>query len=761
MATVGRVTVRTSHVPVPRDPPEALGGPVVTPESKVRPPAAREGQVPRQRVLRALSESQSELVLVLAPAGFGKTILMSQWAVHTGRPVAWATVNERDADPVVLMSTVMAALASGGVKVVPLAGAMTADEPAFSRRVLPQFQRSLEQLDGPVTLVVDDVHDMTGVRAAVVLSAVLESLPQGSQLALVGRSRPDLPVALWRSQGRVYELGSEDLAFDAAETKALLARLSAGEPTADLVAEILRTTAGWPVAVYLQGLAIMAGHAHPDRPSPALVDYLDGVVMAGAAPELVEFLTRSSILATLSASSCDYVLETTDSHSLLRAAEATTLLVSRLDGTDGYYRLHPLLRERLAQELVASDPGAPHVLHARAARWCDEQGYVGDAMAHGALADDLGLFGSLVWARAPAALIVGRHSSVQGWLALVDATAVAQSPALSITEACSAVLRADGAAAVHWAQVTAELLGPDWREHLDRSTVEPSLALLMALPGRAGFGPSASLAEASHTSLPPAHPLRALALLIHGAYLVLDGEIDGGRALIERSRDLAQSLRLGTTWVGSSTMLAAIDIQAENWTGAEESILVARRVWLEYELDDFSTTAWVSSVSGFLHARHGDERQARADLHRAEAILSSLGPLLPWLHVLMQSMVARAWAILGDVEASTSAEAAARTARHQLPGSTFLDDLVGNAGRAIGRQEVLGLLTPAELRLWPHLLERSTLREIAAQLQLSPETVKTEARAVYRKAGVSSRRELQDLADRLGDGAGPVASSRR
>ena len=747
------MTVRTPLGPVLRHSGQGpgLGGLVVTPGSKVRAPAARLGHVRRHRLLRALWENPSELVLVLAPAGFGKTILMSQWAASAGRHVAWATVTEGDADPVVLMSTLLAALSTSGAAVVPPEGALTADEPAFSRRVLPQFQRSLELVDRPVTLVVDDVHNMAGVRAAVVLSAVLESLPEGSQMAFVGRSRPDLPVALWRSQGRVHELGPEELSFDAEEVRALLAGLSTSEPTTDLVEEILDTTGGWPVAAYLQGLATIRGHQpRGGMPSPALMDYLDVVVLAGAAPELVEFLTRSSILATLSARYCDYVLERTDSRSLLRAAEAATLLVSRLDGADGYYRLHPLLRHRLARVLVEADPTAATALHARAACWCDDQGYVDDAMAHAARAGDLDLFGSLVWARAPGALVVGRYSSVQRWLALVDEAALTQSPALSITAACSALLRADGAAAIRWAQVTADLLGPDWQDHLNRSTVEPSLALLLALPGRAGFEASAALAEASHRSLPSTHPLRPLALLIDGAYLVLAGEIDQGRAAVERSRDLAQSLNLGTTWVGSSAMLAALAIQTEDWTSAEECIQVARRVWHEHDLDDFSTTAWVSGVSGFLYARAGYERQARADLRRVESMISGLRPLLPWLQVLVQSMVARAWAILGDAAAAVTAQEAARTIRAQLPGSAFLDGLVGRAEQALGRSEVLGRLTPAELRLWPYVLQRSTLREIAAQLQLSPETVKTELRSIYRKVGVSSRHELQDLADTLG-----------
>ena len=234
---------------------------------------------------------------------------------------------------------------------------------------------------------------MAGVRAAVVLSAVLESLPEGSQLALVGRSRPDLPVALWRSQGRVRELGPQELSFDADEVRALLAALSTQQPTTDLVEEILDTTGGWPVAVYLQGLATATGHQPSDMPSAALADYLDGVVLAGAAPELVEFLTRSSILETLSAPYCDYVLEVTDSRSVLRSAEGATLLVSRLDGAYGYFRLHPLLREQLARKLLESDPSAAKALHVRAALWCDGQGYVEEAMAHAARAGDVDLFG--------------------------------------------------------------------------------------------------------------------------------------------------------------------------------------------------------------------------------------------------------------------------------------------------------------------------------------------------------------------------------
>ncbi len=737
----------SAALPSRQDGNPGLGGPVVTPGSKVRPPAARLGQIRRNRLLADLSRNRSELVLVLAPAGFGKTVLISQWAADAGRPVAWATVTDTDADTVVLMSTVLAALSASGAQVVPPPGTLTSDEPAFSRRVLPQFQRSLEQVDRPVTLVVDDVHEMAGVRAAVVLTAVFESLPPGSQLALVGRSRPDLPVALWRSQGRVRELGPEELAFDTDEATEFLAELGGADPSKELVADTLEATNGWPVAVYLQGLASARSDLRVSTPSVALTDYLDSVVMAGADPALVEFLKRSSILPTLSAPYCDEVLGIATSREDLRAAETTTLLVSRLDGLDEYYRLHPLLRERLAHDLSESDPDDYRTLHTRAARWCDERDYVEEAIAHAAHSGDLELFGSLVWAHAPGALIVGRYSTVSGWLGHVDETAMAKSPTLAITAACSALLRADGATTLRWAEVTASLLGSDWQSHLDRSTVEPTLALLLALPGNAGFEASAALAAASHQALPTTHPLRALGLLINGAYLVLIGQVDEGRAVIERSRDLAQSMKLGTTWVGSSTMLAVLNVQREAWSDADHAIAVARRAWVDLDLDDASTTAWMSAVSGYLYARAGRERSARAELQRVESMVGGLGPVLGWLHLLVASFVARAWSLLGETAAAVRAAETADALLERLPPSQFLRELVALADEAISRSEVLDRLTPAELRLWPFVLSRSTLREIAVELQLSPETIKSELRSIYRKVGVTSRRELQDLAD--------------
>jgi len=702
-------------------------------------------------LLGELAEETFDFVLVLAPAGFGKTTMISQWAAHAGRPLAWATVGETDGDPVVLISTLMAALTASGVAMAPLPGVLTGDEPAFSRRVLPQFQRTIESIDRAVTLVVDDVHAMAGTRPAVVLTAVLDSLPAGSGLALVGRSRPDLPVALWRSQGRVQEVGPDDLVFDFEEASAFLAQLMGSDPPKAFVADILHATGGWPVAVYLQGLAAARGRLLPATTSTALTDYLDAEVLGHVDPSLLDFLRRAAILSTLSASACNDIVGVRNARAMLRSAEQSTLLVNRLHGGDGFYRLHPLLRDRLTRDLEETQPRQARALRARAAHWCDTHDYADEAIAHAAHADDLDLLGTLAWKNAPAALAVGRTTTVRGWLARVSESDLTATPSLCITAAWTAVGAGEGVDALRWAQATARALGPDWEEHLDRSSVEASLALLLAIPGMDGYKVSAARVGSTYAALPITHVFRPLSLMFQGAFLVLSGAVDEGIEHLERGQAICESLALGTIWVECASILTAAHAQRGAWGKAEETVAVARRVWTQQDLRDVKTTTLVmSGVSAFMHARSGNSRQAGADIQRAEAVLTGVSPVVPWVSVLVETFIARTQILRDDRPAAV---ASARRARHmldQLPPSPFLDELTESAEHAISRSDQLAQLSPAELRVWPMLLGRLTVVEIATELHLSPETVKSHVASIYRKLGVATRRQLQELADAHG-----------
>ena len=727
--------------------PARAGGLIVTPLSKVSPPRSRHEEVVRTTLIgRLAATSDQDLAVVLAPAGFGKTTTVAQWAARAGRPVVWVTANRYDNDPVVLVSALYVAFEAAGVPLKPPEATVTGDEPAFSTRVLPRLQHAVELVSEPITLVVDDVHTVVGARATTVLAALLDSLPRGSRLVLVGRSRPELPLALWRSQGRLIELTQDDLTFDTSEVEQLL-RGQANRPISnETVAAVHGVTQGWPVAVYMQGVGVLLGREPAELPSSAMSAYLDEVVLRDGRSGQLDFLRRASVLRTMSARLCDELLDVTDSHERLHEAEDSTLLLNRLDGPDRFYRLHPLVRDHLLSTLSWEEQ---RDLHARAAVMYSRLGFPIGAIAHARESGDLSLSGRLIWDHAPGLLVVGQHSSVTEWLDELTPEQLGSDARLAMTAAWLAVLRADGSNALRWADTVASLLGDGWQTHLDRSTIEPCLLLLQALPGVAGYGPSAQMAMAAQSALPASHPLRPLALLIGGTYSLLDGSMEEGRRSLLQSRDLARALELTTTLVGSSGMLAMVATQDGDWSRAEEHIEVARRAWSAGALEDQSTTAWMSSVSAFLHARSGEDRAAWGDLKRVEAVVDGVVPLLPWLHVLIQAYMARAYAGLESHAEAVAAARRAHDALQQVPPSALLQALVAQADASLARTELLSQLSPAELRLWPYLMQRSTLREIAAEIHLSPETVKTELRSIYRKLGVSSRRELQELAETL------------
>lgn len=736
-------------VPLRRD----VGGldlSVVTPRTKVRPPTSRPGTVPRTRILDRLARRPRNLLLVTAPAGFGKTTLVSQWAAGTDSPVAWATVTETDSDPVMLISTLIAALEASRFSPSGLEPAgLTGDEPAFSRRVLPAFQRLIEDIEGPITVVVDDIHCLTGSPAATVLTTLVEAMPADSCLALVGRHRPDLPVALWRSHGRVAEIGPDDLAFDNAETWHLIYEHDV-DIDAERVHQIVQATHGWPVAVYLEVLA-------PNRrlpgtaPSAALTEYLDEVVLAAADDAMTAFLGQISILGPVSPHYCNAVLGITDSAQRLRQVERATLLVTRMDDEAELYRLHPLLRERLERDLAETQPALVHSLHVRAARWCEANGLVEEAITHARCSADVPLLGEIVWRYAPAALVGGRSSTVRRWLGSVDEDTIAATPTLSIAAAWASLLAADGAKTVHWSDAIVQSLGPDWTAHLSRSTVEPVLAILVALSGRLGFEESAELSGAAYRALPVSHAIRPFGLFLHGANLVLAGSVESGRAVIEQSYDLVKGANVVSPSLSASTMLAIVAVHEEEWQDAQDYVAIARKVWVDHDLDERSANSWYFGVSALLHARLGDAFDARADMRRVSTMLTTVAPAMPWMRVLAESFIARTFVQLNEQGDAAAAIRRARAALELSPPSPFLSDLVTSTEQTLTKSEMLARLTPAERRLWPHLLGRATLSEVAVQLHLSPATIRDHRRSIYRKLGVTSRRELLALGDRLGN----------
>ncbi len=729
-----------------------LGGPVSVPTAKVRPPQVRDSEVPRSDALKRVVAADARVLVVSAPAGFGKTTFVGQWARLGGRPVAWATLDSTDSDPVVLISTLLAALDGSGVHLPALAGVLTGDEPAFSRRVLNEFRCVVEAFEEPVTVVVDDLHAAQDPRHGAILTGLVESLPAGCRIALVSRTELDLPVARWRAAGLVEFVGQEDLAFDASELAAMLEVVTGQPPVWADAVSCLQRTSGWPVAAYLD--AAFGPHAASATVTAAnLGAYLNSEVLAGVPGELVPFLRDTAVLTLLDGPSCDAVLDSVGSHEQLIRAARSTLLISPVREVSGAFRLHPLIREHLAARLAEEDPDRAAELHGRAAVWLADAGYADEAIRHALASHDADLVGRLVWAASVPSLTYGRITRVAAWLDQVGEPMIFNSVELAMTATWTAVAQGAPASAVRWAVATMDLLGPDWATHLDRSTVEPSMALLLAVQGMGDYQLAVRTAAAARSALPIDSAMRPLGRLIEGLCLTLSGDIRGGSVAMTEALSLAQAMNLGTTWVEAASLLAFVKAATGRWVAADVHIRIARQAWVSHDLDDFaSSTAILMPVSAWMHAREGHLDQARLDLERAEARLDDVVPTLTWLGPLSLALIARTQSLLGDAEAAARAAAKAAMSQAELPSSKLLEDFIASTNRELEQRSPLASLTPAERRVWDLLARGFSRHEMAEALFVSEDTVKTHLSSIYRKVGVNNRRAAMRLAEEIAGG---------
>lgn len=729
-----------------------VGGAVVVPFAKTRRPRPTRGAIRRSALIDGLLTSAEDVLLVLAPAGFGKTTFVSQWVDAAQRPVAWTTAGATDRDPVVFMSAILAALDLAEVGMAMPEGVLTGDEPAFSRRVLPTFQRAIESIQQPVTLVVDDIHTMAGSLPAVVLVAAVDSLPEGSQIALVGRARPDLPVDLWRGRGRLTSIGPAELAFSRREVEEYLRWALDRAPGIDETRGVLEMTTGWPVGVYLQAKSIARRGGISNTASREVHHYLDAEVLADMPGEISRFLRRTSILSTLGGGLCDHVLEETRSMELLHQVEKATLLVSQLDGRASWYRTHPLLRERMSEILLEEEPELVARMHSRAAGWYAARGWEDEAMAHAIKGDDLDLLGQLTWEYGARALMLGRSTTVESWLSQIPPQVSAQSAGVAVTAAWSAAENADGPGVERWAATADASLGEDWMTRLNTSPVEPGLALLIVLGGTLPTTDARDLAGAAAAALPADNWVRSLALMVHGWLHVLCGSFDEGLGALEHAREVSESVGIGTTAVEAPAVMGYLYATRGDLKAAASMAEASRAAWIARDMEDSApATALLFGIRSYVELMRGRSASARAELSRTEPFTAELARAMPSVAVLVDAFSARSWAMLGDVGTAHRALQRADRARALSPESAWLDDLLNTAHQDVEARSPLSSLTPAELRVWHQLRTGKTIREVGECLHVSPDTVKTQVSGIYRKLGVSSRREALALIEENAD----------
>lgn len=707
------------------------------------------------------------MVVLSGPAGAGKSVLADQLLDADDRPHAVVHLAPHTDEPVVLAKLLLDALQSLGVSTASARLSATGEEPAFSAVLLPAVANLVATAgEVPFVLVVDDVHLVHDPRCQELLRTVSAWVGPGSWLVLVTRGATPEWLARVRAEGRLFELGPADLAFDTAEATRLFRDLGLRPDPAE-IARLVEEVEGWAVGLYLTALAMRRrggtqtgrlGSA-PRGTDASIGDYLRAEVLGPLDPAERGLLLRCSVLDEMTAGACDAVLEREDSAAVLHRLHRHNLLVVRLD--ENRFRCHHLLAEHLVAELEGTDPATVPVLHRRAARWYAAQSDLDSAIRHAKRAADLPLVAELIWSGIEVCLGSGYPDRLRRWLTDLSDREIGSEPWLTLAAAWSAEQSGDLDRMLRWLLRSETHAGPDWRSRMHEDTYAASLATLVGLVGKAGLEDSVVLCEGAFQGLPADSGFRASAAFIRGVCLsLLRRPVESSESLAEAG-SLARALDVPLVqanvlaWQGLMAIMAT-DYRRGSQLIAEAGVLIER-----HHLDRMVTSAHCLTASALLLAMRHDPA-AGATLAKARGLTATIHGVGPWLAVCGRLFQARAAVLLGDGALARLLIAEARTAMTPDLADSLAGDLLDDTVTMFRTMSLGGpsgtALTTAELRVLQFLPSHLSFPQIGEHLHLSQNTVKTHALAIYRKLGVASRAEAVERARTLGLVEGPMTA---
>lgn len=734
--------------------------------TKLLVPELRRGQAGRRTLIRALEAGRERrLTLVSAPTGFGKTSTLAAWAAASPARFAWVSLDEADDEPTRFWSYVVAALEATApefpgtpARRLRAPGVSVADE------VLPTLVNALAPAASqPLVLVLDDFHSITDPAIHDGVSYLLDRLGPGVHLALAGQTDPPLKLGRLRARGDLNELRVQQLRFSDEEAATLLNGRHGLRLAPEQIAGVQHRTEGWVAGLNLVALSLRDARDRDDVMARmpvgerVLADYLWEEVAAHQTPETREFLMRTSVLERLSAPLCDAVAERTDSAERLTQLERSNLFVVPLDAERRWYRYHHMFRAMLLRRLEREAPDRVADLHRRASAWFAGEGNLRGTIDHALLAGDvhvaadalqrhwldlysdgwanaalgwidrlpratLAEYPQLALARAGMARAMGRLDEVEPWLALVEQAAADERSEHERRELRSGVARQRAMMRLAQADVgEAVRLGRlAVAERPEDSPEAPadSYFLGICLFWTAATAEAEQRLRAYVDTTPPGEQdvRRVFAMAMLATAHARRGELDAAERLVEASLALTEARGLGEHPPSEQTHVAAgiIALEREAYERAEERLehaaTLARRGGDRLEIAH--ALLWL----GRTRARAGDGSGAEDALAAARAQLQ--GVRVPSLVELERALERE----IGDAPAVVAAE------------PEDADD---------------ELLSAAELRVLELLPTELTYREIATELYLSLNTVRTHGQRIRRKLGASTRDEAVSAARRL------------
>jgi LuxR family transcriptional regulator, maltose regulon positive regulatory protein len=700
---------------------------------------------------RLCASSPAHWVTIAAPAGYGKTSLLVEWAVRDPRPFAWVMLDQRDDEPTVLLASLIGAL--GRIQPIGMVGTSAG---SLWQTLVPRVCRSVAAMSGPIALALDDVQVLSRPEGIAVIETLAEHLPPGSTVAVAGRTLPDLPTGRLRAQGRLLEIGTGDLALSHEQARTLL-RDAHLELTEAQVACVAGRAEGWETGLNLAARALSSRGA-PVAPEDFagdhrfVAEYLRSEHLAGLPPQQLRFLTRTAFLERLSGPLCDAVLQRRDSGRVLERLARSGTFVVPLDERGEWYRYHRLLRDMLRAELAREEPELGRVLNRRASEWCEANGAPGSALDYAHAYEDTDRAARLATAHLLRDYEAGDGATAERRLSrFSDADLLGRYPELGVVGAIIAALRGRAADAERRADALERL--PRTAAGGGVDSLAPWIATLRALMCGNGAESMGADAEFALAGLAPTSPGRPTALLLTGVARLLKDDPGADEVLantaLEAARDGALSTRLLALGQRALVAMARRDLQL-----AGELVAAGSELTAGGDLRDYPESALFLASAARVANAQGDAAQAGSDAARAERLLPALNHAVPWLAVQARIELARVHLALADSTAARRLLVAAREIMRRRPGLGVLEQQIGGLEEQIAAGAAsagwVATLTDAELRLLPFLTTHRTFREIAEQLFVSRNTVKTQAISMYRKLDATSRSEAIARAIELG-----------
>ena len=732
-------------------------------ETKLLLPRQTHALVARPRLLdRLAADPQVPLVGVFGPAGFGKTTLLAQWASMDRRAVAWLTLDEREADPTALLSYVAAAIDRATGLPGSVLGSVGVADPADWQTALSQLGAALATTREPLLIVLDDVERVGPGEPCEAIVALSALLPPGSQVALSSRRSDVFPVPRLVTAGLMTLIERDDLVLDDREAEELF-RLIGRPLAADQAHDLNHALEGWAAGLYLSAMN-QRSITELMPTDDALVahrmvgEYVRSEIVGSMSPDRRDLVLRASAFDPFDAAMVGAILGIEGVDDVLRDVARTTPLLIELDVPGKWYRWHRLLRAILQAELAHREPDAPRALAELAAAWYERAGMLETAIDFAMQAGDAARVARSLPRLVEAAWNEGRIETVLAWLDWFETQdGPGAYPRVAMLGSLIYGLVGRSARALRWADL-ARVDQPSRIQDSDAGLA----ALVRASMCRAGVARMADDAEMAVSLLPADSTWSPTARILLGVAIAIEGRRRSADVELAAATELASAADSSPTHAAIGFVFrAALAMDRGDWTVAEALARQARTIALDGEVAEGAAGMAVDAMSARIAARRGALHQATADAVRAQRLRANAGHAVPWLAIRARLDLAWALLALADPTAADTVLGEAEEVVGRDPALGVLveeiEELRGHLERSIEGPAGASMLTLAELRLLPILATHRSLPEIAAQLNRSSNTIKTQAKSIYRKLEATSRSEAVDRARALGllDGAPP------